>query len=82
MTNGIGLRLDACTSIATLAKPGFPFSPQLGYNPTGSGDSRNPVRPNATPGFNGALYTHGTTAQRVAQYFNPAAFSAPAYRLR
>ena len=58
---------------------GFPFSPQLGYNPTGSGDSRNPVRPNRNPAFTGSLYTHGTTARRVAQYFNPAAFSAPAY---
>jgi hypothetical protein len=64
-------------SIATLLS-GFPFSPQLGYNPTGSGDSRNPVRPNVTPGFSGALYTKGSTAQRVNQYFNPAAFSAPA----
>ena len=58
---------------------GFPFTPQLGYNPTGSGDTRNPVRPNVNPSFTGSLYTHGTTAQRVAQYFNPAAFSAPAY---
>lgn len=64
-------------SITTLLS-GFPFSPQLGYNPTGSGDSRNPVRPNVTPGFAGALYPGGSTAQRVAQYFNPAAFSAPA----
>ena len=24
-------------------------------------------------------YTHGSTAARVAQYFNPSAFSAPAY---
>jgi hypothetical protein len=64
--------------IATL-ESGFPFSPQLGYNPTGSGDSRNPVRPNVNPAFTGSLYTHGTTAQKVAQYFNPAAFSAPAY---
>ncbi len=57
---------------------GFPFSPQLGYNPTGSGDSRNPVRPNLNPAFTGQLYPGGTTAQRVAQYFNPNAFSAPA----
>jgi len=28
---------------------GFPFSPQLGYNPTGSGDTRNPVRPDINP---------------------------------
>jgi len=64
--------------IATL-ESGFPFSPQLGYNPTGSGDSRNPVRPNVNPAFTGSRYTAGSTAQRVAQYFNPAAFSAPAY---
>jgi len=66
------------SGIAAL-ESGFPFSPQLGYNPTGSGDSRNPVRPNVNPAFTGALYTNGSTAQRVAQYFNPAAFSAPAY---
>jgi hypothetical protein len=70
-----GITLSA---IATL-ESGFPFSPQLGYNPTGSGDSRNPVRPNINPNFSGSRYTQGTTAQRVAQYFNPAAFSAPAY---
>lgn len=58
---------------------GFPFSPQLGYNPTGSGDSRNPVRPNWNPDFRGSLYTHGSTAERAAQFFNPDAFSAPAY---
>ncbi len=66
------------SSIATL-ESGFPFSPQLGYNPTGSGDSRNPVRPNVNSAFTGLRYTVGSTAQRVAQYFNPAAFSAPAY---
>jgi hypothetical protein len=65
------------SAIATL-ESGFPFSPQLGYNPTGSGDSRNPVRPNVNPAFTGSRYTHGTTAQRVAQYFNPAAFVTPA----
>jgi hypothetical protein len=58
---------------------GFPFSPQLGYNPTGSGDTRNPVRPDRNPNFHGALYTSGNTAKRVAQFFNPAAYSAPAY---
>lgn len=52
---------------------GFPFSPQLGYNPTGSGDSRNPVRPNWNPNFHGTLYP-----RTAAQYFNPAAFLPPA----
>jgi hypothetical protein len=70
-----GWTLSAIATIET----GFPFSPQLGYNPTGSGDSRNPVRPNRNPAFTGPLYAHGATALRVAQYFNPAAFSAPAY---
>jgi hypothetical protein len=70
-----GWTLSAIANLQT----GFPFSPQLGYNPTGSGDSRNPVRPNLNPSFTGALYTHGTTSQRAAQYFNAGAFAAPAY---
>lgn len=52
---------------------GFPFSPQLGYNPTGNGDTRNPVRPDWNPAFHGNLYP-GT----AAEYFNPAAFLPPA----
>lgn len=66
------------SSIANIFS-GFPFSPQLGYNPTGSGDSRNPVRPNLNPAFAGKLYPGGSTAQRVAEFFNPNAFSAPAF---
>lgn len=65
------------STIASLSS-GFPFSPQLGYNPTNSGDSRNPVRPDVNPNFTGRLYAGGSTAQRVTQYFNPAAFLAPA----
>ncbi|WP_263419524.1 TonB-dependent receptor [Terriglobus albidus] len=67
--------LDGWTvsSIANL-QSGFPFTPQLGYNPTGSGDTRNPVRPDVNPNFNGDLYPH-----TVNQWFNPAAFSAPHY---
>ena len=66
------------SSIANL-QTGFAFSPQLGYNPTGSGDTRNPVRPNLNPAFSGSLYTSGTTAQRVASFFNPNAYAAPAF---
>jgi hypothetical protein len=61
------------SAIAAL-QSGFPFSPQLGYNPTGSGDTRNPVRPNINPNFHGNLYPGTPT-----QFFNAAAFSAPAY---
>jgi hypothetical protein len=57
---------------------GFPFTPQLGYNPTGSGDTRNPVRPDVNPDFHGSLYAGGSTAARANQFFNPAAFLAPA----
>jgi hypothetical protein len=72
-------RLLSGWSLATISNvlTGFPFSPQLGYNPTGSGDSRNPIRPDVNPNFNGALYPGGSTARKVAQYFNPNAFIAP-----
>lgn len=63
-----GWSLSGIVSMQT----GFPFSPQLGYNPTGSGDSRNPVRPDRNPAFSGPLYTH-----TVGEWFNPAAFSSP-----
>ncbi len=63
-----GWSLSAIADIQT----GFPFSPQLGYNPTGSGDTRNPVRPDINPNFKGNLYPH-----TVTQWFNPNAFSAP-----
>ncbi|MGB6722619.1 MAG: carboxypeptidase-like regulatory domain-containing protein, partial [Terracidiphilus sp.] len=52
---------------------GFPFTPQLGYNPTGNGDTRNPVRPNWNAAFSGNLYPH-----TAAEFFNPNAFLAPA----
>jgi hypothetical protein len=60
------------SGIVTL-QSGFPFSPQLGYNPTGNGDSRNPARPQLNPDFHGSLYPNA-----VQQWFDPAAFIAPA----
>lgn len=61
-------------SVSTIVslQSGFPFSPQLGYNPTGNGDTRNPVRPSWNPDFHGNLYP-----RTVSQYFNPAAFVVP-----
>ncbi len=32
---------------------GFPFTPQLSFNPSGNGDTRNPVRPFLNPAFTG-----------------------------
>ncbi len=60
-------------SAIVAAQTGFPFSPQLGYNPTGNGDTRNPVRPDWNPDFSGNLYP-----RTPSQYFNPAAFLPPA----
>ncbi len=51
---------------------GFPFSPQLGYNPPANGDSRNPIRPNWNPSFAGNLYP-----RTPGEYFNPNAFLQP-----
>ena len=64
-----GWTVSAIANVMT----GFPFTPQLGYNPTGNGDTRNPVRPNWNPNFNGKLYPRTTS-----QYFNPEAFLPPA----
>ncbi len=61
------------TSAIVTLQSGFPFTPQLGYNPTGNGDTRNPVRPNWNSNFSGSLYP-----KTAAQYFNPAAFLPPA----
>jgi len=58
-------------SIVTL-QGGFPFTPQLSYNPTNSGDSRNPVRPFVNPAFSGPVILGSPT-----QWFNPNAFLAP-----
>jgi hypothetical protein len=58
-------------SIVTL-QGGFPFSPQLSYNPSNNGDTRNPVRPFANPAFTGPVMLGNPN-----QWFNPAAFLAP-----
>jgi hypothetical protein len=58
-------------SIVTL-QIGFPFSPQLSYNPSNNGDTRNPVRPFATPAFSGP-----TIIGSPAKWFDPNAFLAP-----
>ncbi|HEX4166289.1 MAG TPA: hypothetical protein VHZ55_12545 [Bryobacteraceae bacterium] len=51
---------------------GFPFTPQLSYNPSNNGDTRNPVRPFVNPSFNGPVILGN-----VNQWFNPAAFLQP-----
>ena len=51
---------------------GFPFTPQLSYNPANTGDSRNPVRPFVNPAFTGPVILGNPN-----EWFNPAAFLAP-----
>jgi Carboxypeptidase regulatory-like domain len=58
-------------SIVTL-QTGFPFSPQLSYNPSNNGDTRNPVRPFANPAFTGPVIIGSPT-----KWFDPNAFVAP-----
>ena len=58
-------------SIVTL-QGGFPFTPQLSYNPSNNGDTRNPVRPFVNPAFSGPVILGSPN-----QWFNPAAFLAP-----
>ena len=60
------------SGIATI-QSGFPFTPQLGYNPSNDGDSRDPVRPSWNPAFQGPVIEGNPN-----QYFNPAAFAEPA----
>jgi hypothetical protein len=58
-------------SIVTI-QSGFPFTPQLSFNPSNDGDSKNPVRPSWKPGFTGPVILGGTT-----QWFDPGAFIVP-----
>jgi hypothetical protein len=51
---------------------GLPFTPQLSYNPSNDGDTRNPVRPSLNPNFTGQVIQGG-----LSQYFNPSAFIQP-----
>jgi hypothetical protein len=51
----------------------LPFTPQLSYNPSNDGDTRNPVRPSWNPSFTGPVIVGGPS-----EYFNPSAFIQPA----
>jgi carboxypeptidase family protein len=57
--------------IATLLS-GFPFTPQVGSNRSGDGDTRNPDRPSLNPAFSGPVLL-----QNPVQWFNPNAFILP-----
>ncbi|HML17170.1 MAG TPA: carboxypeptidase regulatory-like domain-containing protein [Bryobacteraceae bacterium] len=57
--------------IATLLS-GFPFTPQIGSNRSGDGDTRNPDRPSLNPSFSGPVILGSPN-----QWYNPNAFILP-----
>jgi len=59
------------SGIQTL-QSGLPFTPQLSYNPSNDGDTRNPVRPSVNPNFAAPVILGG-----ASQYFDPNAFVQP-----
>jgi hypothetical protein len=72
--SGIGKTLVSgwtANSIVTV-QSGFPFTPQLSYNPSNTGDTRNPVRPFVNPAFTGPVILGSPN-----QWFNPSAFLGP-----
>jgi hypothetical protein len=58
--------------IATLLS-GFPFTPQVGSNRSGDGDTRNPDRPSLNPAFTGPV-----VLGKQSRWFDPNAFILPA----
>ena len=63
---------DWQVSAIVSAQTGLPFSPQLGFNPTNDGDTRNPIRPSLNPAFTGNV-----VLGNPSKYFDPAAFTVP-----
>ena len=64
-----GWQLNGIVTLLT----GFPFTPQLGANLSGDGDTRNPDRPSLNPAFSGPVILG-----QQAQWFDPHAFATPA----
>jgi hypothetical protein len=65
-----GWQLNQITTLLS----GFPFTPQVGLNLSGDGDTRNPDRPNLNPAFTGPVVTGNPN-----QWFDPNAFMQPAF---
>jgi len=64
-----GWQLNAITTLLS----GFPFTPEIGTNRSGDGDTRNPDRPSLNPGFSGPVILGSPN-----QWFNPNAYIRPA----
>ena len=64
-----GWQLNQITTLLS----GFPFTPVIGANRSGDGDTRNPDRPSLNPQFTGPVILGSPN-----QWFNPSAFVLPA----
>jgi hypothetical protein len=64
-----GWQLNALTTLLS----GFPFTPLIGTNRSGDGDTRNPDRPSLNLDFAGPVLL-----RHPVQWFNPTAFTLPA----
>jgi hypothetical protein len=71
---GFGNRLVSGWQFNTIVslESGFPFTPQVGSNQSGDGDTRNPDRPSLSPSFTGPVVLGSPN-----QWFNPHAFVLP-----
>ena len=56
---------------------GFPFTPLVGSNSSGSGDTQNPDVPNRNPAFTGPVVLGVDGFKTTGRYFDPKAFSVP-----
>jgi hypothetical protein len=63
-----GWQLNGITTLMS----GFPFTPQVGSNRSGDGDTRNPDRPSVNPAFTGTV-----VLQKPTQWFDPNAYVQP-----
>ncbi len=72
--NGIGGFLVSGWSLDAIEtlRSGFPFTPELSFNPSNNGDTTNPVRPSLNPAFSGPVILGAPS-----RWFNPSAFVVP-----
>ena len=59
------------------AQSGFPFTPQVGSNTSGTGTGSNPDSPNRNPAFNGPVVLGEDGFRKTGLYYDPHAFSVP-----
>jgi hypothetical protein len=73
-TNGVLDKFIGGWSLSGIGtfQPGFPFTPQLGFNPSNDGNSRNAVRPSWNPAFQSPVITGNPN-----QWFNANEFILP-----